>query len=184
MTDLNNTDTAPEGDGVPAGTEPAAAPVTPDELATLKSRNSGLNAKVTELQKQLDAERAGRTAAEQAAAGKAGTDDVLNKRIAELEAALAENAKKTAIAEKGAKYPESYGLVGDGIENLAPDVLAAMEARLLGAKDAGEPETPKPVGNNPQRGAGTGAKNIEDMNSKELFAYMKSLKPSDMGLGS
>ena len=182
MPDIN-TDTAPDGAEAPAeGAAPAATPATPDELATLKSRNSGLNAKVTELQKQLADERNARTAAEQAAAGKAGTDDVLNKRIAELQAELEANKKAVALAQAGAKYPEAYALLGDGIAGMPSENLAALEARLTAAKDGGEaPETPKPVGNNPARG-NVGAKNIEDMTSAELQAAMKALSREALGL--
>jgi len=176
-------DTASAAEGTPAGEAPAAATQTPDELASLKSRNSGLNAKVTELQTQLAEERKGRTAAEQAAAGKAGTDDVLNKRIAELEATIAANEAKAAIAAKGAKYPEAYSELGEDIANMSTEKLAALEARLTAAKDGGEeePETLKPVGNSPARGA-TGAKNPDDMTSAELQAAIKGLPREAFGL--
>jgi chromosome segregation ATPase len=175
-------DPAPDGEGAPAA-EAAAAPATPDELAALKSRNSGLNAKVTELQKQLADERTGRTAAEQAAAGKAGTDDVLNKRIAELEAKLQAGEQAAAIAVKGAKYPEAYAELGEDIASMSAEKLAALEARLAGAKDSGDvAETPKPVGNSPART--TGAKNIEDMTSAELQAAIKALPREAFGLPS
>jgi hypothetical protein len=182
MTDIN-TDTAPDGAEVPAeGEAPAAAPATPDELATLKSRNSGLNAKVTELQKQLADERNARTAAEQAAAGKAGTDDVLNKRIAELQTELEANKKAAALAQAGAEYPEAYSLLGEGISGMPSENLAALEARLTAAKDGGEvAETLKPVGNNPARG-NTGTKSIEDMTSAELQAAIKGLPREAVGL--
>lgn len=178
----DNDGTAPATDATPAA--PAAAEVqTPDELATLKSRNSGLNAKVTELQKQLADERTGRTAAEQAAAGKAGTDDVLNKRIAELTEELEAGKRSAALAQKGASYPEAYKELGEDIATMSSEKLAALEARLTSAKDSGEEqETPRPVGNNPQRT--TGPKNIEDMTSAELQQHIKSLPREAFGLGS
>jgi chromosome segregation ATPase len=181
MTD-NNTDTASDGAGTPVeGDTSAAEPATPDELAALKSRNSGLNAKVTDLQKQLVAEREGRTAAEQAAAGKAGTDDVLNRRIAALEAELTAGKQAVALAQKGAKYPEAFAELGDDIANMSSEKLAALEARLTSAKDSGDvAETPKPVGNNPSRTTGT--KNIEDMTSAELQAAIKALPREAFGL--
>lgn len=173
-------DPAPDGAEAPADNS-AAAPATPDELAALKSRNSGLNAKVTELQKQLAAEREARTAAEQAAAGKAGTDDVLNKRIAELQAELEAGKKAQAIAAKGLQYPEAYRELGEDIAGMSTEKLAALEARLTAAKDSGEvPETPRPVGNNPQRTTGT--KNIEDMSRDELKAAIAGLPREAFGL--
>lgn len=180
----DNDATASATDEAPAA-DAAAAPQTPDELAALKSRNSGLNAKVTELQKQLADERAGRTAAEQAAAGKAGTDDVLNKRIAELEAKLAAGEAAAAVAAKGAKYPEAYSELGDDIANMSTEKLAALEARLTAAKDdAPDTETTtKPVGNNAARG-NSGSKNIEDMTSAELQAAIKALPREAFGLPS
>lgn len=176
-------DTASAAEGTPA--PEAAVPQTPDELDALKSRNSGLNAKVTELQKQLAAEREARTAAEQAAAGKAGTDDVLNKRIAELQAELEAGKTAAALAQKGASYPEAYRELGEDIANMSSEKLAALEARLTAAKDSGSevPETPKPVGNNPSR-SGSGPKNYEDMTSAELQAALKALPREAFGLPS
>jgi chromosome segregation ATPase len=182
MTDITDA-TASETPETPAGEQPAAATATPDELATLKNRNSGLNAKVTDLQKQLAAEQAARTAAEQAAAGKAGTDDVLNKRIAELTAELEAGKKAAALATKGAQYPEAFRELGEDIAGMSTEKLAALEARLTAAKDEGEEETterPRPVGNNPPRT--TTSKRIEDMTKEELNAEWAKVTPADMGL--
>ena len=179
------TDTAPGGAETPVeGDKPeAAAPATPGELEALKSRNSGLNSKVTDLQKQLADERSARTAAEQAVATKAGTDDVLNQQIAALKAEIEAGKKATALATKGAQYPEAYRELGDDIAGMSTEKLAALEARLSGAKDSGDvAETPKPVGNNPART--TGAKNYEDMTSAELQAAIKSLPREAFGLPS
>lgn len=181
MADETN-DTASAADDAPAEDKSsAAAEQSNDELATLKSRNSGLNSKVTELQRQLADERSARTAAEQAAAGKAGTDDVLNKRIAELQEQLAANEKAVALAQKGAKYPEAYSELGEDIANMSSEKLAALEARLTAAKDEGEPETEKPVGNNPARG-NDASKNVDDMTSAELQEAIKKLPRSAFGL--
>lgn len=181
-----NDDTASVVDEAPAeGDAPdAAAPATPDELASLKSRNSGLNAKVTSLTDQLKAEKAARTAAEQAVADKAGADDVLNKRIKELEEQIAKNEQAQALLVKGAKFPEAYRELGEDIGGMSEEKLAALEARLTAAKDEGEdaPETPRPVGNNTQRSAGGSTKSIEDMTSAELQAAIKGLDRSAFGL--
>lgn len=187
MTDKAD-DTALENDNAPDDAQAAAPAATsdPNELTTLKSRNQGLNAKVTELQKQLADERAARTAAEQAAAGKAGTDDVLNKKIAELQAELEAGKQAVALSVKGAKYPEAYKELGEDITNMADEKLAALEARLTAAKDEGEGESSeptKPLGNNPARG-NTGPKNLDDMTVAELRAYGKKLTRADMGLSS
>ena len=184
MTDTPENDTASATAVAPAESEaPAAVTQTPDELAQLRSRNSGLNAKVTELQAKLAAEQSARTAAEQAAAGKAGTDDVLNKRIAELQEQLAANEKAAALAVAGTKYPEAFAVLGDGIANMPSENLAALEARLTAAKDSGEvvPETPRPVGNNAPRG-NTGSKSYEDMTSAELQEAIKALPREAFGL--
>lgn len=186
MTDTT-TGTAPAENEAPAeGTTPeAAAPLTDSELASLRSRNSGLNAKVGELQKQLADERAARTAAEQAVATKAGTDDVLNQRIKELEAAIAANEAQAAIAQKGAKYPEAYSELGDDIANMSAEKLAALEARLTAAKDDGQETTtpPRPVGNNQQRQP-AGSKPIEEMTVEELKQSLKDQPREAFGLPS
>lgn len=193
MTDVND-DTATGGESgtesnAPAGAAATAPAGSPDELATLKSRNSGLNKANGELQKALDAEKGARAAAEKAAddlrTGKTSEQEALAKLLADAKAEVAATKADAALARIEAKYPETHKLFGAATASMSADVLAASEARLTGAPDAGEKETdkpPKPVGNNPQRGAG--AKNIEDMTSKELQDYMKSLDPSVMGLRS
>jgi len=180
MTDELDT-TAQGGEEAPAGEAPAAAPSNPDELANLTSRNKGLNAKVTELQKKLEAEVAARTAAEQAAIDKAGSDEPLKKRIAELEAKLEAGEKAAALAAKGAQYPEAFSELGEDIANMSTEKLAALEARLKAAKDEGEEELPKPIGVSQKRTTG-GTKAIEDMTSAELQAFIKAQDPSIMGL--
>lgn len=180
MTDTND-DTALSGEDAPA--PEAAAPLTDSELASLRNRNSGLNAKVTELQKQLAAERDARTAAEQAAAGKAGTDDVLNKRIAELTEELEAGKRAAALAAKGAQYPEAYSELGEDIAGMSTEKLAALEARLTAAKDVGEESpTPRPVGNNQARQS-NGPKSVEEMSVEELKQSLKDMPREAFGVG-
>jgi len=64
---------------------------------------------------------------------------------------------------------------------MKPETLASLEARLKGAADTGEPETPRPVGNNPQREP-VGQKRPEDMTADELRAAIKGFSRSDFGL--
>lgn len=184
MTDTND-GTALDGGEAPAeGNAPAAAPATDGELASLRNRNSGLNAKVTELQKKLADEQAARTAAEEAARGKAGTDDVLNKRIAELEAELAQRTKQAELAQTASKYPEAYSLLGEGVHGMPSENLAALEARLTAAKDDGEEAPPpRPVGNNQQRQA-SGPKSVEEMTVEELKQSLRDMPKAAFGLES
>lgn len=181
--------TAPEGAEAPvvdAKAAAAAAPATPDELTTLKSRNSGLNSKVTELQEQIRAEKAARELAEAAVRDSGKGDEALRQQLADAQKVIAEQAKQVQLASMKTAYPEAAELLGEGIVGMAPEVLAAMETRLRGVAQTdpatGEVETPVPVGNNAQRT--TGPKNIEDMTSAELQAEIKKLPREAFGIPS
>lgn len=144
-----NEGTTPETPEAPAATP--STPATPDEVTTLKSRNAGLDAKVTELTRQAKA--AEKTAAEAAQkladyeAGKVNSDEALR---AQLQAAKAETEtarREAKVARIEAKYPETFGLFGDDVAGMAEDKLAASEVRLRGAAPVEEP--PTPLGSNP-----------------------------------
>jgi DNA repair exonuclease SbcCD ATPase subunit len=182
MPDTLTDTTAPDGVEAPAEAEaPAAVPATTDELAQFKSRNSGLNAKVTTLEQERDQLRADLANARQGLTDKESGDADLRRQLEEANAALATAQKAAALADLKGSYPEAFSELGDGALSLTPEKLASLEARLTAARDEGEPETPKPVGNNQQRT--TTEKTIEEMTSKELQAYMRTRPRSDMGLG-
>lgn len=154
----------------------AGTPVSQDEVTTLKSRNAGLDAKVTELAKAAKAaEQRAAEAAQKLAdyeAGKVGNDEALRAQLQAKEAELLAARQEAALARIEAKYPETYGLFGAAAAGLAEDVLAASEARLRGVAPE-EQEPPTPVGNNPSRTAGTPkAKTLA-----ELEAEFKKLTP-------
>jgi len=164
----------------------AAAAQTPDELATLKSRNSGLNKANTELQQALAAEKAARAAAEKAAddlrTGKTSEQEALQKLLDDAKAEVQKTKDEATLARIEAKYPETFALFGESAKTMSAEVLAASEARLTGAPDEVETTapTPKPVGNSPARPSG--AKSYEDMTRDELKAAWANVKPEDMGL--
>lgn len=176
--------TAPDSgadDGAAAAAAATGAPAADaGELATLKQRNSGLNAKVSELQKQLEAERAARTTAESAVQSNEKADESLRKQIADLQAEAAKAKQEAALAAAGAKYPEAFALLGEGIAGMPTENLAALEARLTAKGDEGDDSTPpKPLGNNQQR-TGSGAKALEDMTPAEVKATLLAMDPSVM----
>lgn len=173
---------APSGEAAPEATTQEAAPQTPDELASLRSRNSGLNAKVTTLQQERDQLRAELDNARKGLTDKDAGDADLRAQLAAAQTALETAKKEATLASLRGSYPEAFAELGEGALALTPEKLASLEARLTSAKDSGseEPETPRPVGNSQQRQ--TGPKSIEDMTSAELQAYMKTLDPSVMGL--
>lgn len=190
MPDITDATASANTDAPATGSEEpvAAATQTPDELATLKSRNTGLNKANTELQQALAAEKAARAAAEKAAddlrTGKTSEQEALAKLLADAKAEVEATKTEAALARIEAKYPETFKLFGAATATMQADVLAASEARLTGAPDEGEESdrpTPKPVGNNPPRTA-TGNKRIEDMTKDELNAEWAKLTPADMGL--
>jgi hypothetical protein len=180
MTDAN-AGTAPETGEAPAeGTAPAApttgTPSAPDEVTTLRSRTAGLDAKVTELQKAAAAAEARAEAAAaklaEYEAGKVNADEALR---AQLEAEKAETAKarrEAALNRIEAKYPETFGVLGEAAASLTEDQLAASEARMSGVP--AETTTP-PIngGINAPRPPST-RKSINDMSAAELRAHMMS----------
>jgi chromosome segregation ATPase len=186
MTDTN-ADTVSAQEDAPAGeaaTASAAATSTSDDLlASLRSRNSGLNAKVSEqealiksLRDELGTARAGLTDKESADADLRAQLEAAQKEKEQLQ-------RQFEVATLSSKYPEAYAELGDGIFGLAPEKLASIEARLSGAKDSGEEQetTTRPVGNNPQRAA-SGSKRIEDMTTEELRQSLRDMPRDAFGL--
>lgn len=184
MTDTND-GTAPVGTGAPAdASAAAAAPATPDELASLRSRNSGLNAKVTELQQQLTARDAELGTARKGLTDKESADADLRAQLSDLQAKLDAQTAAAEVATLQGRFPEAFAELGENIRGLSPEKLAALEARLAAKADTGaeqEVETPRPVGNNPQRTTG-GSKPIEDMTSEELRQSLRDMPREAFGV--
>jgi hypothetical protein len=163
--------------------EAAVTPVSQDEVTTLKSRNAGLDAKVTELAKAAKAaEQRAAEAAQRLAdyeAGKVGNDEALRAQLQAKDVELTAARQEAALARIEAKYPETFGLFGAAAAGLAEDVLAASEARLRGVAPE-EQENPNPIGNNPTRTAQGGATAGNAPKAKtiaELEAEFKKLTP-------
>lgn len=182
-----NAGTAPELGEAPEAPEaaPAAAvvqgtPSTADEVTTLRSRNAGLDAKVTTLSQTAAAEKARADAAEARALAlaneKENGDQELRAQVKLLEANAAKSQLEAKLARIEAKYPETYGVIGEAAAGLSDDVLAASEARMKG--DAQEPETALPVGANPGRAQSAVPKTLEEMTLAELEKHLKGLDPS------
>jgi hypothetical protein len=176
------TDDQNAGTETPAPEAQTTAPVTGtpapvDEVTTLKSRNAGLDAKVTTLTQQIAAEKARAEAAEAKAqeyiSGKANEDQDTRALLQRLNAEL-EAAKRVATAASLAtKYPEAYGTLGEAITGLSEETLAATEARLRGVPVESH-TPPMPVGNQPSRTPAAANKSIEDMSLAELKEYSKT----------
>lgn len=186
-----NAGTPPEGGEAPIVPEAPAAgaagtPVVVDEVTTLRSRNAGLDAKVSALLTQTAAEKARADAAEARALALAEAKENGDAELrAELERTRAENARvaqEAKLARIEAKYPETFGVLGAAAVSLTDDQLAASEARMAGVASGTPevPETPKPVGNNPGRTQAAPPKALEDMSASELEAHLKAFDPSVM----
>lgn len=168
----NPTDQAPAAETTPVVPASGTAPAV-DEVTTLRSRNAGLDAKVTELSKSEKAAIARAEAAEaraiELANGKDNGDAELRAQLSakdkELEAAL----KDGLLARIEAKYPETFSVLGEAAAALTADQLAASEARFAGVP-AESNTPPTPVGTNAPRPAAGSAKAIEDMSVQELLA--------------
>jgi len=185
MADTN--EGTPEGTGeaqTQEGTPATGTPQTPDEVTTLRSRNAGLDAKVTELSKATKvAQEAAAAAAQKLAdyeSGKVQGDEALRAQFQAKEAELALVKREAALSRIEVKYPETFGVLGEAAAALTEDQLAASEARMSGA---GLSETPTPLGSNPPRNLAAANKSIEDMNTAELRRHLATF-PRAMWGGS
>jgi hypothetical protein len=176
MTLDSGTGTPPVGGEAPA----TGTPLPQDEVTLLKSRAAGLDAKVSALLNEAKAANERATAAEARALALA--DEKTNGDIelrAQLEAQkllIAKTAAEAKLARIEAKYPETFGVLGEASGALTEDQLAASEARFAGV--AATPETPVPIGANPGRQQERGPKAIEDMSVAELEKHLKGFDPS------
>ena len=162
----------PEGEAQTA--QPTGTPPQVDEVTTLRSRNAGLDAKVTSLSQTLAAETAARAAAEakvqEYISGKAVEDGDTRALIQRLEAERNAAMQAAKAGLLGAKYPEAFGLLGEAISAMSEDTLAATEARLRGIPQ--ESNTPPvPVAVNAGRTSAPATKSISDMSLAELKDY-------------
>jgi hypothetical protein len=136
----------------PGGTAQPSAPVAPDEIATLKSRLQGQDAKITTLATAQTAAEARAAAAEAKLAqyeqGKLGADEALRAQLVAEQAKTAAAEQKAALALVKAEYPEAFKELGQAASALTPEQLASLEARLRGVAEV-EPQTP--LGSNPAK---------------------------------
>jgi len=170
-----------EKDGLSEGAEEAPETGTtqePDENTKLRSRNAGLDAKVSSLTATAAAEKARADAAEaraQALAdGKENGDAELRAQNAALKAEAEEARQAARVALLAGRYPESFAELGEAIGNISPDKLASMEARLAGVPSPeDQSNNVRPIGNNQNRSASTTAartpsEQLADMEAKFL----------------
>jgi hypothetical protein len=170
------TEQTENGTTTPATEAPLAAVTQPDELVTLRSRNAGLDSKVSTLLQQIADERTQREAAQarlsEYEAGKAGANEAAAAQIERLNAELAARDKALKVSDLRGKYPETFNVYGEAIAGMSEDVLAAGETRLKGV--AVEVENPIPVGINAPRTPAPQSKSIEEMTAAELREHGKS----------
>jgi hypothetical protein len=135
-------------------------PAAPDEVTRLRSRNAGLDAKVTELSKTLKALNeelaSAKSALDEAQKGVVDKDEAFRAQLTARESELAELRTSVKVATIARDYPETYGVFGEAVANMSSEQLAAAEARFAGIDNSEPAETkPKPVGNNPTKQVGT-----------------------------
>ena len=159
----------------PAAELPATGtPVVPDEVTTLRSRNAGLDAKVSALQTAEKAAKAEAADAKAALAayeqGKVGSEVALAERLKAKDAELEAVRKEAQLARIEAKYPETFAVLGEAAANLSADKLAEAEARFKGV--AAAETTQRPIGNNPSRTQG-GASTAQTNPGEETLEQMR-----------
>lgn len=171
------TDTNAEGTEVQTGEAPAeqgTPKVATDEVTTLRSRNAGLDAKVSTLIASSAAEKQRADAAEarlrELLDGAAATNEDFGARLRTLEAERDEALKLAKSGLLASKYPETYKVFGDAVAGMSDAALAEAEARFVGvAAESNIP--PTPVANNVTRPQQTTTKSIEEMSLAELKEY-------------
>lgn len=174
MTETENAGTSSEAPEAPATGTPAA---TPDEVTTLRSRNAGLDAKVTELSLAKAAAEAAATAAATKLAdyeaGKVNADEALRAQLAAAQVETEKARREAVLASVESKYPETFAVLGEASASLTADQLAASEARFRGVPaEATETTTkPTPLTTGAPRPPAT-TKSIEDMTAAELRIHM------------
>lgn len=187
MSDTNEgtTEGAAEAQPVESDAPATGTQTAPDEVTTLRSRNAGLDAKVTALSASEKAAIARAEAAEQRALelaeGKDNGDAELRAQLSAKEQELADIRREAALARIEAKYPETFGVLGEAAAALTADQLAASEARFAGVPIETTTQPTPVAGNAPRQPAG-GAKAIEDMSVKELEAHLMGMSRGVMGL--
>jgi hypothetical protein len=170
-----NEGTTSEGD---EAQEPVTEPVTPpkDEVTTLRSRNAGLDAKVTSLTQAEKAAKARADAAEAKLAdyeaGKVGADEALRAQLQASQAETAQARQEANLARIEAKYPETFSVLGEAAIGMSDDKLAEAEARFRGVESEGTTPT-KPIGNNPNRNTAAAAK--ADESGDDIEAKLRSM---------
>lgn len=166
---------APAGEAPVEGTPAPATGNQPDEITKLRSRTQGLDAKVTSLTQSQAAEKTRADAAEaklqEYIGGKAVEDTDTRALLQRLSMELDASKQAAKVAGIAAKYPETYGVIGDGVGAMSEDQLAAAEARFRGVPD--ESNRPPTVGNNVTRPS-TGVKTIQEMSLAELKDYAQA----------
>lgn len=176
MVDNDGTTTTPDEapDASVTGT-----PQTPDEVTLLKSRNAGLDAKVTELTtKAKNFEQQAATMAAKLAdyeAGKVGADEALRAQLAVKEAEAQAARQEAKLARIEGKYPETFGLFGDAAAAMTEDVLAASEARLQGVPADADAPTPR-RNNGPQNSSPE--PDAKPETSDDIMARLRKMTPS------
>lgn len=158
--------------------EPAAGTGTGtgDDAASLRSRLSGQDAKITELTKARTEAEARAAAADKRLAeyeaGKVGADEALKAQL-KVESDRANAAERKAqIAEIKATYPEAYVELGDAVADMPAEKLASLEARLSGRQDSGEPPTPR--GQNGARTTVVPGSREDKRTSADILAELKT----------
>ena len=182
----NENGTTTEVTEVQKTAEKPATVTQPDELVTLRSRNAGLDAKVSSLLEAEKVATAKATAAEAKLAayeaGKVGGDEALRAQLQVSKDETATARREAALARVEAKYPETFAVLGEDAVNMSAAKLAETEARFRGVPD--ETDHGRPVGNNPARtqGGASGAQtNPAGETLDQLDARVMSLNPFGRG---
>jgi hypothetical protein len=173
---------ADEGTGSPEGTPAVPTPNQPTEVELARRRQAGAEKARQETERQLaeanariEALSAGKPADQLPVDMKALLKQAKDELKAEFDAEYAKKTEKLTADTLNERFPAARAKFPSVTDTAQ---LAELEA-VFG--EASVPETPKPVGNNPQKGA-TGAKPIEEMTSAELQAEIKKLPREAFGL--
>lgn len=137
----------PEDVAVPADPTGQAGPDPSVKVKELEQRLRGLDAKVTTLQRERDAQAAKVAALE---SGQIDADATLKAQLQAKDHEIAALRSKAEALPKIAKFPNVAREMGESIASVPDEVLASLEAQLSQAPTTeAPPARPTPVPANP-----------------------------------
>jgi hypothetical protein len=157
----------------------------PDPVKLLESRLAGLEARLTEngrartqAEKDRDDALARLSAYE---TGKLTENEAFQAELKRERERADEAVRAARLAKVEARYPETFGVLGEAAHNLSDEQLAAAEARFLGkAPEEGAPTPRTPAAQRPSTTSTAAADRREGESLDQLRARFRAMDFTDI----